>query len=88
MASAAHRTHAYSIYRELVHEHVILERPEYDVAERLETTAAGGLYYRWLAGLGARVCLTKAALVAACFPKRVFLGCPQPGAAERREAID
>lgn len=71
MAAAAHRTHAYSTYRELVRQDVLVERPDYDVAQRLETIAAGGAYSQWLAWLGAGACLANAVLIATCFPGRV-----------------
>ena len=41
-AVAAHRTHAYSVYRELKTQNVLVERPDYDVERRIRTVAAGG----------------------------------------------
>ena len=41
---AAHRTHAYSVCRELQEQRVLVERPDYDVQRRLRTIAAGGSY--------------------------------------------
>jgi hypothetical protein len=48
-AVAAHRTHAYSVYHELQTQHVLNERPDYDVEKRLRTIADGGIYSLWIA---------------------------------------
>jgi hypothetical protein len=60
MAVAAHRAHAYSVYRELQAQHILVERPDYDVEKRLRTIAAGGTYSSSIACLGAGVCLVNA----------------------------
>jgi hypothetical protein len=60
MAVAAHRAHAYSVYRELQTQHVLVERPDYDVEKRLRTIAAGGTYSSSIACLGAGFCLLNA----------------------------
>lgn len=62
-ATAAHRTHAYSMYRELEIHHVIVEKPKYttgeplDVEARLRSIGGGGRYYSLLGYLGAGACL-------------------------------
>ena len=49
-ATAAHRTHAFSVYRELVANHALVEKPAYtngeplDVERRLRTIGSGGYY--------------------------------------------
>src|SRR2546427_10419423 len=63
MAVAAHRTHSYSVYRELQDRHVLVERADYDVEQRLRTIAAGGSYYLWLSHLGAGACLVNAVII-------------------------
>jgi hypothetical protein len=60
LAVAAHRTHAYSVYRELQEQHVLAERPDYNVEKRLRTIAAGGTYSSSIAYLGAGACLANA----------------------------
>src|SRR5688572_10130690 len=61
-AKAAHRTHAYSVYRELVSNRAIVERPTkangepLDVEARLRTIGAGG-YYSVLALIGSAACV-------------------------------
>ena len=72
MAVAAHRTHAYSVYRELQEQRVLVERPDYDVQRRLRTIAAGGSYSSTIAWLGAGACLVNAAAIGFCFRR------PQP----------
>ena len=62
-ATAAHRTHAYSTYRELEINHALVEKPTYtdgkplDVEARLRSIAAGGGYYSVLAYCAAGACL-------------------------------
>ena len=62
-ATAAHRTHAYSMYRELEIHHAIVEKPKYtsgeplDVEARLRAIGGGGRYYSLLGYLGAGACL-------------------------------
>ena len=63
MAVAAHRTHAFSTYRELQIQHVLVERPDYDVEKRLVTIADGGRYYLFLSRLGITVCLANAVAI-------------------------
>ena len=63
MAVAAHRTHAYSVYEELKSQHVLVERPEYDIEKRLVTIADAGGYYLILSRLGVVVCLANAAAI-------------------------
>ena len=63
MAVAAHRTHAFSTYRELQERHVLVERPDYDVEKRLVTIADGGGYYLFLSRLGVTVCLANAVAI-------------------------
>jgi hypothetical protein len=65
MAVAAHRTHSYSMYRELQTQGVLNERPDYDVKTRLEAIAAGGSYSERIAWCGAGACLINAAAMAA-----------------------
>jgi hypothetical protein len=62
-AVAAHRTHAYSVYRELQEQHVLVERPDYDVERRLRTIAAGGTYSSTITWLGAGACLANAVAI-------------------------
>jgi hypothetical protein len=71
MAVAAHRTQAYSVYRELQEQHVLVERPDYDVQQRLRTIAAGGSYYSTIAWLGAGACLVNAVAIGFCFRKKL-----------------
>ncbi|HZV33930.1 MAG TPA: hypothetical protein VFB72_05070 [Verrucomicrobiae bacterium] len=59
-AVAAHRTHAYSVYRELQTQHVLAERPDYDVEKRLRTMADGGMYSLWIAEIGGGLLLVNA----------------------------
>ena len=60
-ATAAHRTHAYSVYRELVANHALVEKPSYtngkplDVEARLRTIGSGG-YYSLLANIASTAC--------------------------------
>jgi hypothetical protein len=60
--TAAHRTHAYSVYRELVANQALVETPTYtsgeplDVERRLRTIGSGG-YYSLLAHLATAACL-------------------------------
>jgi hypothetical protein len=63
-AVAAHRTHAYSVYRELQEQRVLVERADYDVERRLRTIAAGGTYSSTIASIGAVICLANAAAIA------------------------
>ena len=63
MAVAAHRTHAFSVYRELQTQHVLVERPDYDVEKRLTTIADSGGYYLIVSRLGMAVCLANAAAI-------------------------
>ena len=62
-ATAAHRTHTYSTYRELELNHALVEKPTYtdgkpmDVEARLRGIAAGGGYYSFLGYCGAGACL-------------------------------
>jgi hypothetical protein len=61
-AEVAHRTHAYSVYRELVNNRALVERPTkangepFDVEARLRTIGAGG-YYSLLALIGSAACI-------------------------------
>jgi hypothetical protein len=61
-ATTAHRTHAYSVYRELVANHALVEKPTYgdgeplDVERRLRTIGSGG-YYSLLAHIASAACL-------------------------------
>lgn len=59
-AAAAHRTHAYSVYRELQIQKVLVERPDYEVERRLRTVAAGGTYSSTIGWIGAVICLANA----------------------------
>ena len=59
-AVAAHRTHAFSLYRELHEQHVLNERPDYDVEKRLRTIADGGMYSLWIAEIASGLCLANA----------------------------
>ena len=72
IAVSAHRTHSYSVYLELQREHILAERPDYDVQRRLRTIAVGGSYSMWIAYTGAGACLANALIIARCFKK------PQP----------
>lgn len=62
-AVAAHRTHAYSVYRELKTQNVLVERSDYDVERRLRTIAAGGTYSSTIGWIGAGVCLANAVAI-------------------------
>jgi hypothetical protein len=64
MAEAAHQAHAFSVYRELQEQHVLAERPDYDVKKRLATIADGGGYYLVLSRFGAVGFLVNATAVA------------------------
>ena len=61
-ATAVHRTHAFSVYRELVSNHALVDKPTYtsgetmDVEARLRTIGSGG-YYSTLAHIGSATCL-------------------------------
>jgi hypothetical protein len=61
-ATTAHRTHAYSVYRELVANHALVEKPTYtngellDVERRLRTIGSGG-YYSLLAHIASVACI-------------------------------
>jgi hypothetical protein len=61
-ATAAHRTHAYSVYHELVANHALVEKPTYtngeplDVEARLRAIGSGG-YYSLLAHIASAACL-------------------------------
>ena len=61
-ATAAHRTHAYSVYRELEMNHALVEKPTYsngdrlDVEARLRTIGSGG-YYWLLAHIASAACI-------------------------------
>jgi hypothetical protein len=63
VAVAAHRTHAYSVYHELQTQHVLNERPDYDVEKRLRTIADGGLYSLWIAEIGSGICVANAVAI-------------------------
>jgi hypothetical protein len=63
MAVAAHRTYAFSVYRELQTQHVLVERPDYDIEKRLDTIADAGGYYLILSRLGVVVCLANAVAI-------------------------
>ncbi|SRR6266496_3927507 len=62
VATAAHRTHAFSTCRELEINHALVEKPIYtngqplDVEARLRSIGGGG-YYSFLGYLGAGACL-------------------------------
>jgi len=66
---AAHRSHAYSVYRELQDQHVLVERADYDVEARLENIAAGGGYSLFLSRLAAGACAANAIAIAIFFRK-------------------
>jgi len=61
-AAAAHRTHAFSVYRTLVIHRALVENPTYttgeplDVEATLRTIGSGG-YYRVLANIGSAACV-------------------------------
>ena len=67
MATSAHRTHAYSVYRELQSQHVLVERADFDIRGRLETIAAGGAYSLWIAYIGASVSVVDAVVIGLFF---------------------
>lgn len=67
MGSAAHRAHAYSVYRELQMEGVLPERPSDDISQKLESIGAGGSYSQWIGRCGAAVCIANAIAVAIGF---------------------
>jgi hypothetical protein len=67
-AVAAHRTHAYSVYRELQDKRVLVERPDYSVEQRLRTVANGGRYSSRIAHVAAGICLTNAILAGVFWP--------------------
>jgi len=70
VAMGAHRTHAYSVYQELKSQHVLAERPDYDVEERLRTIANGGIYSLRIAEIGSGICLANAVAIGIWFRKR------------------
>jgi hypothetical protein len=61
-ATAAHRTHAYSVFRELEINHALVEKPTYtngermDVEARLRSIGSGG-YYSVLAHIASAACI-------------------------------
>ena len=61
-AAVAHRTHAFSVYRELVANHALVEKPTYtngeslDVEKMLRTIGSGG-YYSLLAHIASAASL-------------------------------
>jgi len=61
-ATAAHRTHAYSVYHELVANHAIVYKPTYtngeplNIEERLSSIGSGG-YYSLLADIASVACI-------------------------------
>jgi hypothetical protein len=63
LAVAAHRTHTFSVYRELKTQNVLVERPDYDIERRLRTIADGGTYSSSIANLGAAACLANAVAI-------------------------
>ncbi|MDB6123447.1 MAG: hypothetical protein JWQ71_2440 [Pedosphaera sp.] len=63
MAGSAHRAHAYSVYKELQSQHVLSERPDYDVEKRLRTIANGGMYSLWVAKIGSGICIANAVVI-------------------------
>jgi hypothetical protein len=69
LAVAAHRTHAFSVYEELKIQHVLVERSDYDVEQRLRTIADGGAYSLWIAEIGSVICLGNAISVGIFFKK-------------------
>jgi hypothetical protein len=71
VAVAAHRTHAYSVYQELKMQHVLAERPDYDVEKRLRTIADGGMYSLWIAEIGSGICLVNAILIGVLFREKI-----------------
>lgn len=68
MGTAAHRAHAYSVYRELEINEVLIERPDFDVQEKLAGIAAGGSYPQLVGRWGAAACIANA-VAAAWWPK-------------------
>jgi hypothetical protein len=67
VAVAAHRAHASSVYEELKIQHVLAERPDYDVEKRLRTIADGGVYSLWIAEIAAGICLANAVAIGIWF---------------------
>ncbi|EEF62321.1 hypothetical protein Cflav_PD4956 [Pedosphaera parvula Ellin514] len=67
MAVAAHRSHAYSVYRELQSRHVLSEQPDYDVEKRLRTMANGGMYSLSIAKVGSGICIANALAIGFLF---------------------
>jgi hypothetical protein len=67
MGSAAHRAHAYSVYRELQIEGVLPERPSNDIPQKLESIGAGGAYSQLMGRCGAAVCVANAIAAAIGF---------------------
>jgi hypothetical protein len=63
VAVAEHRAHAYSVYRELKTQNVLVERPDYDVQRRICTVAAGGTYSSTIGWIGAGICLANAVAI-------------------------
>jgi len=70
MAVAAHRSHAYSMYRELQDRHVLVERVDYDAQKRVGSIAAGGAYYLWLSHFAAGACIANSLAIAVLCRKR------------------
>ena len=69
-AVAAHHTHAYSVYQELKMQHVLAERPDYDIEKRLRTIADGGKYSLWIAEVGSGICLVNAISIGILFRRK------------------
>ncbi|NBR83935.1 MAG: hypothetical protein EB141_05910 [Verrucomicrobia bacterium] len=70
MAMAAHKTHAYSMYREFYHKGVLNEPANYSVEKRMQEIAAGGDYYTAFSVLGVSMCLVHAIAIAVWHPNR------------------
>jgi hypothetical protein len=70
MAVAAHRTHAYSTYRELQDRQVLVERPDYNVEQRLRTIANGGKYSLVIGRVAAGIFLLNAVAIWLFWPSK------------------
>jgi hypothetical protein len=78
LAVAAHQTHAFSVYVELKQQHVLAERPDYDVEKRIRTIADGGRYSLWIADLGSVICVVNAISIGIFFKKPKLAAKPTP----------
>jgi hypothetical protein len=69
VAMAANRMLASSIYQQLKMQHVLAERPDYDVEKKLRAIADGGMSSLWIAEIACGICLANAVAIGIWFKK-------------------